>query len=284
MSIAGQIIISCIIGVYIGWSLWVQVKQSKTIRKLRANADENYKKYLEKKYEFFKNQIEDSVEREKKVRDESLKLIAEEYERRCQKIAEDYKELFLREEKTYNEEISEIKKTLDDFRTRRASINSAIQREREIEEKVDFYRVQVSQDDRDDIELLESMSPRLRHKELIPKLIWDSIISRPANEMIKRVVGDKAGGIYKITYIPTGESYIGRTVNFKDRWKSHIQTALGLEKIASSTLHTHMARNGIWNYTFEILEEVSKEKQSEREKFYIDLYGTKAQLNMRAGG
>lgn len=45
-----------------------------------------------------------------------------------------------------------------------------------------------------------------------------------------------------------------------------------------------MARNGIWNYSFEILEEVPKDKQSEREKFYIDLYGTQKQLNMKAGG
>ena len=128
------------------------------------------------------------------------------------------------------------------------------------------------------------MTSRLRHREIIPKLIWDSLISRPTNEMIKRVVGDKVGGIYKITYVPTGESYIGKTVSFKDRWKNHIQTALGMEKAASSTLHTHMARNGVWNYSFEILEEVSKEKQSEREKFYINLYGTQKQLNMKVGG
>lgn len=128
------------------------------------------------------------------------------------------------------------------------------------------------------------MKDRLCHKEVLPKVIWESIVRRPTNEMIKRVVGQKIGGIYKITYIPTGEAYIGRTVNFKDRWQAHIQTALGMEKAASSTLHTHMARNGIWNYDFEILEEVPKDKQSEREKFYIDLYGTKKQLNIKAGG
>lgn len=95
------------------------------------------------------------------------------------------------------------------------------------------------------------MKDRLCHKEVLPKVIWESIARRPVIEMIKRVVGQKVGGIYKITYIPTGEAYIGRTVNFKDRWQAHIQTALGMEKAASSTLHTHMARNGIWNYNFE---------------------------------
>ena len=33
-------------------------------------------------------------------------------------------------------------------------------------------------------------------------------------------------------------------------------------------------KNGIWNYTFDIVEEVDKDKLSEREKFYIDFYDT----------
>jgi hypothetical protein len=44
-----------------------------------------------------------------------------------------------------------------------------------------------------------------------------------------------------------------------------------------------MARDGLWNYTFEILEEVDKDHLSSRESYYIDLYGTKTQLNMKAG-
>ena len=44
-----------------------------------------------------------------------------------------------------------------------------------------------------------------------------------------------------------------------------------------------MEKHGIWNYTFEILEEVPKDKLTEREKFYINLYDTTKQLNMREG-
>ena len=185
----------------------------------------------------------------------------------------------------YLEELKKVRAELEDFRLRRASINEAILRERELNEKEDFYRICLSEDDVEDIELLKTMTARLRHKELIPKLIWDSLVSRPTQEMIKRVTNNQeSGGIYKITYIPTGESYIGRTTNFKTRWKNHIMTALGLEKVASSTLHTHMAQHGIQNYTFEILEIVDKDKQSEREKFYIELYDTKQQFNQKSGG
>lgn len=232
-------------------AIFLLLKQRRKIQKLKSNTDEIYRKVLEEKY---KN-LEENAQQE-----------------------------FQAKQRSYNNELSYLRKELEDFRSRRDAVNEAIRRERELIEKEDFYKIQLTQNDIEDIKLLDSMKDHLCHKEVLPKVIWESIARRPVSEMIKRVVGQKVGGIYKITYIPTGEAYIGRTVNFKDRWQAHIQTALGMEKVASSTLHTHMARNGIWNYSFEILEEVSKDKQSEREKFYIDLYGTKKQLNIKAGG
>lgn len=231
--------------------IFLLLKQQRKIQKLKSDTDKLYRKALEEKY---KN-LEENAQQE-----------------------------FQAKQRSYNNELSYLKKELEDFRSWRDAINEAIRRERELIEKEDFYKIQLTQNDIEDIKLLDSMRNHLCHKEVLPKVIWESIARRPVNEMIKRVVGQKVGGIYKITYIPTGEAYIGRTVNFKDRWQAHIQTALGMEKVASSTLHTHMARNGIWNYSFEILEEVPKDKQSEREKFYIDLYGTQKQLNMKAGG
>lgn len=231
--------------------IFLLLKQQRKIQKLKSDTNKLYRKALEEKY---KN------------------------------LEENAQQKFQAKQRSYNNELSYLKKELEDFRSRRDAINEAIRRERELIEKEDFYKIQLTQNDIEDIKLLDSMRNHLCHKEVLPKVIWESIARRPVNEMIKRVVGQKVGGIYKITYIPTGEAYIGRTVNFKDRWQAHIQTALGMEKAASSTLHTHMARNGIWNYNFEILEEVPKDKQSEREKFYIDLYGTQKQLNMKAGG
>lgn len=232
-------------------AIFLLLKQRRKIQKLKSNTDKIYRKVLEEKY---KN-LEENAQQE-----------------------------FQAKQRNYNNELSYLRKELEDFRSRRDAVNEAIRRERELIEKEDFYKIRLTQSDIEDIKLLNNMKDRLCHKEVLPKVIWESIARRPVNEMIKRVVGQKVGGIYKITYIPTGEAYIGRTVNFKDRWQAHIQTALGMEKVASSTLHTHMARNGIWNYNFEILEEVPKDKQSEREKFYIDLYGTQKQLNIKAGG
>lgn len=301
----------------IGISIYFLIKQFKQIRQLKTNTERNYKKYLEEKYKnleseadkkfqektkFYISQIEKEEERLELIRKNGelqVKKGIDTAERLANELLNDrlkakqeeavlsfenYKKSLEEKKVLYEKEISLIKLELEDFHRQREAINEAIKRERELSEKEDFYKIQLTQNDIEDIKLLDSMKDRLCHKEVLPKVIWESIARRPVSEMIKRVVGQKVGGIYKITYIPTGEAYIGRTVNFKDRWQAHIQTALGMEKAASSTLHTHMARNGVWNYSFEILEEVPKDKQSEREKFYIDLYGTKKQLNIKAGG
>ena len=276
----------------IGISIYFLIKQFKQIRQLKTNTERNYKKYLEEKYKnleseadkkfqektkFYISQIEKEEERLELIRKNGelqVKKGIDTAERLANELLNDrlkakqeeavlsfenYKKSLEEKKVLYEKEISLVKLELEDFHRQREAINEAIKRERELSEKEDFYKIQLSLDDIEDIQLLKSMTSHLRHREIIPKLIWDSLISRPTNEMIKRVVGDKVGGIYKITYVPTGDSYIGRTVSFKDRWKNHIQTALGMEKAASSTLHTHMARNGVWNYSFEILEEVPKD-------------------------
>ena len=103
--------------------------------------------------------------------------------------------------------------------------------------------------------------------------------------MEKRVLqGRKIGGIYKITYIKTGEAYIGRSVDIANRWKEHCLSSLNIGTIAHSTFHNFLAEKGLQNFTWEVLEEVDKEKQSSREKYWIEFYQTNKQLNEKAGG
>ena len=171
-------------------------------------------------------------------------------------------------------EKEKIENELNILRTQRDSINQIILKEKQREQQQEFYMININKSEQLDIQVLYDIMPKLKHREAISKLVWELYVRRPLQEMIKRVVNDKKGGIYKITYIKTGESYIGKTTNFSERWKNHIRTVLGLDGAAHSSLHTHMEKNGIWNYTFDIVEEVDKDKLSEREKFYIDFYDT----------
>lgn len=181
-------------------------------------------------------------------------------------------------------EISNYQTQLQQFKNMSEAVNEAIRRKKELEEQEYFYSIDVSENDQEDISILQSMDARLHNRDVIPKLIWELFIRRPTQEMIKRVTGGKdESGIYKITYKKTGEAYIGKTTSFSTRWQNHVKTSIGLEAAARATLHNRMAKDGLWNYTFEILERVDKDHLSAREAYYIDLYGTKNQLNMKSG-
>lgn len=185
----------------------------------------------------------------------------------------------------YQEELAAAKSELDEFQAKRAAVNEAIRREREIEEQEDFYRISITENDIKDIEVLRSIEPRLTNREVLNKLIYEVFIKRPLMEMEKRVLkGQKIGGIYKITYIKTGEAYIGRSVDIGNRWKEHCLSSLNIGTIAHSTFHNVLAEKGLQNFTWEVLEQVDKDKQSSREKYWVDFYQTNKQYNSKAGG
>lgn len=185
----------------------------------------------------------------------------------------------------YKEELTQVKNELDEFQAKRMAVNEAIRREREIEEQEDFYRISITENDIKDIEVLRSIEPRLTNREVLNKLIYEVFIKRPLMEMEKRVLkGQKIGGIYKITYIKTGEAYIGRSVDIGNRWKEHCLSSLNIGTIAHSTFHNVLAEKGLQNFTWEVLEQVDKDKQSSREKYWVDFYQTDKQYNSKAGG
>ena len=272
----------------------------------KAELLENYNKLLEQQ----KSLLKDIKEKETfnnsllKIREEELNRIIDEKKKEgikridaeLEKIRQDKLTILNAEYKQFESDQEEIKRKtlieieeiinlLDDYRSQREAVNLAILREKEIKEKENFYKIVIPENDQEDIEVLKTIGPRLRNREALNKLIYDVFVKRPLNELIKRVTnGKEISGIYKITYIKTGEAYIGKSTNISTRWQNHIKTACGLEGAARTTFHNRLEQDGIWNYTFEILEEVPKDKLSEREKFYIELYGTDTQLNMKKGG
>lgn len=173
-------------------------------------------------------------------------------------------------------EIEKIKSELEEERTKRAAINEEIRRQREVEEQQDFYRIQLDPNDKDDVEILRSVAPRLRHPEAINKVIWSGYYQKPLAELRKRLLpnGD-VSGVYKITRLKTNEIYIGQTTSVDKRWQEHVKSALGVGTLASSQLHRVMASDGCENFTFELLEAVPKDKLRERESYYIDFYDSK---------
>lgn len=183
-------------------------------------------------------------------------------------------------------EVDKEEVKLNELRRARELINQDILRQRALEEQRDFYRIIIPTDSYIDISMLQSIRQSLNKRENLDKMIYDNYIAKPTLEMIKRVLGGKApSGIYKITRLKTGEIYIGRSTDVKTRWQQHVKTVFNCGTIARSILHQTIQKDGIENFTFELIEECSKDNLGEREKFWIDFYGSKQYgLNEKAGG
>lgn len=227
--------------------------------------------------DYFKNMYND---RKREIDSEIEKYISDQ-----RAAAENFIQEYKSKQEVAEQEYKDILEILEDFRKRREVVNQQVLREKEAQENTDFYRIQLTQNEIDDLKIIKEVESRFNNKEVLHKAAFDCYIRRPLLEMEKRVLNNKKpSGIYIITYIPTGEIYIGKSTDINNRWQEHCKSAYGVGTIAHSSLHTKMARDGIWNFTFQVLEEVPKEKLGEREKYWIEQYGATTLLNQKQGG
>ena len=182
-------------------------------------------------------------------------------------------------------ELDDLEISIKDYKARRDVINQEILRARAIEEQQDFYRIQLPESSKHDLEILQSIRKELTKVDILDKLLYDNYIKKSVDEMVKRVLkGENPSGIYKITRLKTGEIYIGKSVNVKDRWVQHAKSVFHCGTISHSILHTTIEKDGIENFTWELLEEIPKDKLGEREKYWIEFYDSKNfGLNERQG-
>ena len=251
----------------------------------RREAEKNYneiitneKERINTELEFYRKNKLDGIEN--KVQFEFAEKFAA-----ANKAYEETMTILAEQQKQKEIELALLLSEINDFKKKQSVINEEILRRRELEEKQDFYRVLIGQQEIDDIQCLLSIREKLIYRENLDKLIYDVYISKQVVEMTKRVLkGAAPSGIYKITRLKTGEIYIGKSTDVKKRWTEHCKTAYGVGTIAHSVLHTTIRKDGIENFTFELLEEVPKDKLTEREKYWITFYDSKNYgLNERNG-
>ena len=181
--------------------------------------------------------------------------------------------------------INKVNGQIDDCQKLYASLVASYQ---VANEESDARRhVQISLTTREDIDfMLNYVSPRLKNPTIISKLIWSEYFQKPTNDMLDYVLPSRdCAGIYKITNDETKEAYIGRSVSVRKRLTDHIKSSLGIDTIADQHVHQVMREKGIWNFTFELIEECAREKLNEREKYYIEFFHTDQYgYNQKAGG
>lgn len=181
--------------------------------------------------------------------------------------------------------INKVNGQIDDCQKLYASLIASYQ---VANEESDVRRhVQISLATREDIDfMLNYVSSRLKNPTIISKLIWSEYFQKPTNDMLDYILPSRdCAGIYKITNDETKEAYIGRSVSVRKRLTDHIKSSLGIDTIADQHVHQVMREKGIWNFTFELIEECPREKLSEREKYYIEFFHTDQYgYNQKAGG
>lgn len=77
-------------------------------------------------------------------------------------------------------------------------------------------------------------------------------------------------GIYRITNLITGESYIGQSSNIHRRWINHKSRYKNLKSTEyGSRLYNDMRIYGIDNFEFAVIEECAKDELLDKEKFWV---------------
>ena len=181
---------------------------------------------------------------------------------------------FARETEQLSRDIDLMRSELERIRATRAAAMEAQLREEEIKTQATFYTLQLDEADMRDVSYLHSIEYNLREPRPLRMLIWSTFYRDKVNELAARVGAIGACGIYKITHIESGISYIGQARDIKERWISHVKCSLGIDTPVTSKLYAFTREKGIDNFTFEILEKCSMAELNEKEKFYIDLYQT----------
>lgn len=165
---------------------------------------------------------------------------------------------------------------LNQIRCKRAAAIEDAKRQEEMKTKSEFYKLQISTEDLDDIYELKQVEKKLSKKEVLNKLIYKVYFEKPYTDLVGRVVGKEAKtGIYKITNTLNQKVYIGQAVNIAERWKQHIKRALGAEPPTQNKLYPAMQKDGVWNFTFEIVEICEKSQLNEREQYWQQFFGAK---------
>lgn len=216
-------------------------------KQVSQQAYENYCLTLEQEYETREKEFQDAVDRlNDSYQKSQLKIITE---------------------------LDSAKADLDRVKATRAAALQAQLKEKEIKEKLAFYCLTIKDTDLDDIKVLERMKSQLHNPRILSMLIWSTYFQKPMTALCNNIIGTTIkSGIYKITNQTNDLCYIGQSIDLARRWKDHAKCGLGIDTPQNNKLYQAMIQDGLWNFSFEILEECPQKELNEKEKYYIQLY------------
>lgn len=289
------------------------------LQTMRQNADDDLeamrKTQIEYQHEVIaltakRNELKDTIEEHQALITNQNNILAS-YEQQYETIKKNQEERCLRAVASASQKIQAIEENckltieqkeletkaiieglaaqLESERQKYLSIIETVQNTQTEEEKDLNRHIKIREAAQDDIGyLLNNVVNHLSNPDILYKLIWSEYVQKPTNEMLDYVLPNKdCPGIYKITNDRNKKSYIGRSTSVRKRLTDHVKSAVGISTIANQKIHDIMREEGLWNFSFELIEECEKDKLSEREKYYIDFFQTAENTygyNQKAGG
>lgn len=257
------------------------------------NAENEYDAQLKDKETQLQHLVE-IINNKKEIQNTQLELLQEQMSAAADKLGKEFqesrdqyeKEFLQAQQETingYKEQIQVwnnlLTVTKSELEKYRKLVECAVlenKRTEEKKEKENFYRLQLAVEDLEEISKLREVSKYLRDKEPLNKVIWKVYYENPYTDLIGRVLGKQVHtGIYKITNLTNGMCYVGQAVNVADRWKQHIKRGMGAEAPTRNKLYPAMLAIGVENFSFELIEDCTKEELNEKEQYWQDFFKAK---------
>lgn len=269
------------------FAYWYKQESNKNIKKEILNykiiqqnteAEHEAKTLLEQVQERQKH-LDDLNQTFENLKRNNEKLADAAYKEYSEELEQEYNELFsdlFLHSRELEEQIKQEQENLNSLKEKQLAYLREQQRKEELVTKKDFYRVVLNSAEIDDIKYLREMQNHISRKEVIDKIIWSGYYKPAYDILISHLLGkrDKVSGIYKITCLENEKAYIGQSSDIKTRFSDHLKAALS-SSATTNKLYQEMRKYQPYNFTFEILEEVPRDKLDERERYWIDFYSTK---------
>ena len=254
---------------------------NKYIEENRKQVDETNEIIYQKSFDLMQEKLSQAAEKEADKFQKAQRIAEEEYLKALEDIAMETAAVLA----SKREEVKIAEQQLATLRAKADAAIAAAKREEEKLLEIDKYKILVSELDLLEINRLREIAPYFRNARAIYKIIWESYYRNNTTDLINRVIG--AGthtGIYKLTNLKNQKVYIGQAANLADRWKDHIKAGLGIDT-PNNMLYTAMIKDGVENFTFEVLEECERSALNDRETYYIEFYRSQEHgYNMTKGG
>jgi hypothetical protein len=173
------------------------------------------------------------------------------------------------------QKMDEVAVELEKLITTYEKSREAILKERRAIAEKQKYSISLIDEEKSDIKILNDLKPKLHQPRILSMLIWQTYIQKKMKQLIVDTLGTTSKtGIYKITNFETSEAYIGQAVDVGKRFLEHAKCGVGIDTPAQNKLYKAIQSYGIHCFSWELIEECSKEELNKKERYYIKLFDT----------